>query len=68
MTGTAEEVAASDAGENLFNEDGTPKSAKQLEKEAKKAAKLQKLAQKIEKKSTAPAPIKDKADVIHSDL
>lgn len=65
MTGTTDELAeAIAASENLLNEDGTPKSAKQIDKEAKKVAKLQKLAQKIEKKSTAPAPNKDKADVI----
>lgn len=40
-----------------------PKSAKQLEKEAKKAAKLQKLQEKIDKKSTAVPSTKDKAEV-----
>lgn len=41
---------------NPLDENGEPKSAKQLDKDAKKAAKLQKLAQKIEKQSTA-APV-----------
>lgn len=40
-----------------------PKSAKQLEKEAKKAAKLQKLQQKIDKKATAVPSGKDKSEV-----
>ncbi|CAH0546633.1 unnamed protein product [Brassicogethes aeneus] len=40
------------------NEDGTPKTAKQLEKEAKKQAKLDKLKQKLEKQQNT-APKKD---------
>lgn len=51
------DAAPGDAGE-------PPKSAKQLEKEAKKAAKLQKLQQKLDKKAAAPAPTKEKAEVI----
>ncbi len=43
--------------------DAPPKSAKQLEKEAKKAAKLQKLQQKIEKKTTVVPSGKDKSEV-----
>lgn len=45
--------------ENPIQENGdVPKTAKQLEKEAKKQAKLDKLKQKLEKKSAA-APKKD---------
>ena len=51
------------AAVNSEDDPGVPKTAKQLEKEAKKAAKLQKLQQKIEKKSTAPAPNKEKVEV-----
>lgn len=48
---------------NPLDENGEPKSAKQLDKDAKKAAKLQKLAQKIEKQSTAAPVNKEKAEV-----
>ena len=42
-----------------------PKTAKQLEKEAIKKAKLEKLQQKLEKKaSTAAVPAKEKQEVI----
>lgn len=45
--------------ENPIQENGeVPKTAKQLEKEAKKQAKLDKLKQKLEKQSAA-APKKD---------
>lgn len=40
-----------------------PKSAKQLEKEAKKAAKLAKFNEKKDKKVTQPAPVKEKVEV-----
>lgn len=44
--------------------DGTqPKSAKQLEKEAKKAAKLAKFNEKKDKKVTQPPPAKEKPEV-----
>lgn len=46
--------------------DGTEapqKSAKQLEREAKKAAKIAKLNEKKEKKAAAPAPAKEKTEV-----
>uniref|UniRef100_A0A336LQN1 Valine--tRNA ligase n=1 Tax=Culicoides sonorensis TaxID=179676 RepID=A0A336LQN1_CULSO len=43
-------------------EDAPQKSAKQLEREAKKAAKLAKLNEKKEKKAAAPAPTKEKAE------
>lgn len=48
------------------NGDGTggQKSAKQLEREAKKAAKIAKLNEKKEKKAAAPPPAKEKAEVI----
>lgn len=39
------------------------KTAKQLKKEAEKAAKLEKLKAKLEKKSAAPAVQKDKTEV-----
>lgn len=39
------------------------KTAKQLKKEAEKAAKLEKLKAKLEKKSAAPAVQKDKPEV-----
>lgn len=44
---------------NNLDENGQPKSAKQLKKEAEKAAKLLKLQQKLEKK-TAPPVNKEK--------
>lgn len=40
-----------------------PKTAKQLEKEAKKAAKLQKLQEKLDKKATVVPSGKDKPEV-----
>lgn len=43
--------------------DAPPKTAKQLEKDAKKAAKLQKLQQKNEKKATAVPSGKEKSEV-----
>lgn len=47
------------------DETGAPpqKSAKQLEREAKKAAKIAKLNEKKEKKAAAPAPTKEKTEV-----
>lgn len=48
---------------NPLDENGEPKSAKQLDKDAKKAAKLQKLAQKIEKQTAAAPANKEKAEV-----
>lgn len=45
-------------------EDGEPpKTAKQLEKEAKKAAKLAKLQEKLDKKASIPASTKEKPEV-----
>lgn len=50
--------------------DGTPedkpqeKTAKQLKKEAEKAAKLEKLKAKLDKKSSAPAVVKEKPEVV----
>lgn len=48
---------------NPLDENGEPKSAKQLDKDSKKAAKLQKLAQKIEKQSSVAPVNKEKAEV-----
>lgn len=49
-----------------LDENGEPKSAKQIEKEMKKAAKLQKLQQKLDKKSVEQATVKEnKVEVIH---
>lgn len=57
----------SDPAENgnvVAAEEGPQKSAKQLEREAKKAAKTAKLNEKKEKKAAAPPPVaKDKTDV-----
>lgn len=49
----------------LTNADGDekPKTAKQLEKEAKKAAKLQKLQEKLDKQATAAQNVKEKVEV-----
>lgn len=50
-------------------QNGTPedqpqeKTAKQLKKEAEKAAKLEKLKAKLDKKSSAPAVLKEKPEV-----
>lgn len=44
-------------------DDGKPKTAKQLEKEAIKAAKLLKLKEKLDKKATVTASTKEKVDV-----
>lgn len=52
------------ADENVSLGDAPVKSEKQLEKEAKKAAKLQKLQQKIDKKTAAPpSSAKEKVEV-----
>lgn len=63
MSETAENgnvVAATEAN----GDEGAPqKSAKQLEREAKKAAKIAKLNEKKEKKAAAPPPAKEKAEV-----
>lgn len=58
-------MSAIDANiENVaIDDDGKPKTAKQLEKEAKKAAKLQKLQEKLDKKATVTASSKVKVDV-----
>lgn len=45
------------------DENGQPKTAKQLEKEAKKAAKLQKLQEKLDKKAVVASTTKDKVEV-----
>ena len=45
---------------NPLNEDGTPKSAKQLEKEAKKAAKLAKFNEKQAKAASNKTAVKEK--------
>lgn len=50
-------------GEVAGDGDAPPKSAKQLEKEAKKAAKLAKFNEKMDKKTVQPAPVKDKGEV-----
>lgn len=48
----------------LADEQGDkPKTAKQLKKEAEKAAKLQKLQEKLDKKATVPVSSKEKVDV-----
>lgn len=52
------EVAAADGG--------PPKTAKQLEKEAKKAAKLAKFNEKKDKKVVQPAAPKEKVEVSHT--
>lgn len=52
---------------NALDENGEPKSAKQLDKEAKKAAKLLKLAQKNEKKAATAAVSATKEKVEVSD-
>lgn len=44
------------------------KTEKQLKKEAEKAAKLEKLKQKLEKKNAAPAQPKEKPDVRMKDI
>lgn len=54
------------AGAEELNDDGKPKTAKQLEKEAKKAAKLQKLQEKLDKKATVTATTKEKVEVCTS--
>lgn len=51
------------AEDNNLDENGQPKSAKQLKKEAEKAAKLLKLQQKLEKKTTAAPSNKEKVEV-----
>lgn len=43
-----------------------PKTAKQLEKEAKKAAKLAKLQEKLDKKAATPVTTKEKPDVSYT--
>lgn len=57
-----------DAMQGDIKENGAtepPKTAKQLEKEAKKQAKLDKLKQKLEKQSTKAPPLKkDSVEVI----
>lgn len=48
---------------NAEGGDGVPKTAKQLEKEAKKAAKLAKLQEKLDKKAATPVAPKEKVEV-----
>lgn len=50
-------------GVEIAGEGEPPKTAKQLEKEAKKAAKLAKLQEKLDKKATAPVSTKEKPEV-----
>lgn len=59
----ADEVSTGDT-----MEDGQPKSAKQLAKEALKAAKLEKLKAKLDKKVAAPVSTKEKSDVSGANL
>lgn len=50
-------------GVEIPGEGEPPKSAKQLEKEAKKAAKLAKLQEKLDKKASTPLTTKEKPEV-----
>lgn len=57
-----QEADTASAPAAVVNGDEPPKTAKQLEKEAKKAAKLAKLQEKLDKKASAPVATKEKPE------